>query len=324
MNKLDLLNSTLNELAKDIGESLEKLQGPLLEKIHEVAPHMNMLEIMKLSEKFDSGERERRKAMFATRESSRAKQIIAFLEENNSDYFTLKKAQDLIRTNFRSLSDSQLQKKFVMLRDFERYVSNTDVYRDILLKGGYFVSAATHASTGLTPKDIWLIQNLRTALDDATAERNARMKRNPNNEAWSDISVMGGNTGDMPMEPLKVEQDKTTVNRPKDGKDLDTWIKGKKAPNDTGPVYSGKEFENEKITQEGNLVHKETGNPVPQLYVGSVQTMNGFPEKSLGKPIKFLGRRIWAFSGRGYGHEVEVEGQYGVLSLNGATDKPGK
>jgi hypothetical protein len=147
---------------------------------------------------------------------------------------------------------------------------------------------------------------------------------NKKKEQWSSISVMGGNTEDKPMEPLKVEQDKAVSGKPRDGKELDSWIKQGKAPNDTGPVYSQKSFEDEKITKDGNLIHIDTDKPVPQLYVGSVQHLNGAPDEWIGKPIKFLGRRIWAFAGRGYGHEVEVGGEYGILSLNGVTDKPTK
>lgn len=317
MNKVDLLNHALQELSKTLGESMGKLDDSVSSKMDEEMPHKSKMEQIKMKGEMNRIEKNRNEVMLSACGASRAKEIIKFLDESGP-YFTLKKAQDLVRTNFKLLSDEQLQKKFVMLRDFERYTNNTQAYMEILINGGYFVNASTHASTGLAPKDIWLAQNLKTALDEATAERNIRMKRT--GEAWNDPSVMGGKTDTTMPGLLKVEQS----NRPKDGKELDAWIKQGKAPNDTGPVYSNKEFEEEEITKDGNLVNKETGNPVPQLYVGAIQGMNGVSDKWIGKPIKFLGRMIWAFAGRGYGHEVEVDGSYGVLSLNGVTDKPTK
>lgn len=92
-------------------------------------------------------------------------------------YFTLKKARSLITKNLESLTDLQLQETIVKLRDFHRYTSDTHLYFDILLKGGYFRSATTHASSGVSPKDIWLQQNLSYKLDVALKERKQRIQK---------------------------------------------------------------------------------------------------------------------------------------------------
>jgi hypothetical protein len=219
MKKADLLNSTLLELSKTLGESLDKMDTSLRSQMREEFPHRGKVFQIKMGKKISLIENQHNKAMFAVKEASRAKELIKFLDKK---------------------------------------------------------------------------------------------------EDWSDISVMGGKTGGQPAN--FPEQ----ANRPKDGKELDAWIKQGKAPNDTGPVYSGKNFEDTKVTPEGNLVSAKTGNPFPMLYVGAVQQMNGAPEGWVSKPIKFTGRQIWAFAGRGDAYEVEVDGQYGVLSLNGITDKPTK
>lgn len=82
-------------------------------------------------------------------------------------YFSFRKAKELTRINYFYLSSDQLQKKIVILRDFVRYTTYTTIYLDILVQGGYYVSALTHASQGLYPRDSWLAQNLKISLDEA-------------------------------------------------------------------------------------------------------------------------------------------------------------
>lgn len=91
------------------------------------------------------------------------------------DYFTLKKAQELTRIIPSKLTDEQLQNVYVKARDYLRYIDEPDMTR--LLKGNYYVSATTQASTGFAPKDIWLRANLGTTLDEITAERQKRISK---------------------------------------------------------------------------------------------------------------------------------------------------
>lgn len=92
-------------------------------------------------------------------------------------YFTFNKAKRLISINTKSLSDKKLLEYIVTLRDYERYMKNSHVleYKQILINGGYFVSACTHASTGITPRDMWMIANISNALDEAIIEKKKRM-----------------------------------------------------------------------------------------------------------------------------------------------------
>ena len=94
-------------------------------------------------------------------------------------YFTFNKAKRLISIHAGSLSDKKLLEYIVTLRDYERYMRNSHVleYKQILLDGGYFVSACTYASTGIAPKDIWMINNVSNALDEALTEKKKRMDR---------------------------------------------------------------------------------------------------------------------------------------------------
>lgn len=94
-------------------------------------------------------------------------------------YFTFNKAKRLISIHAKSLSDKKLLEYIVTLRDYERYMRNSHIleYKQILLDGGYFVSARTHASTGIAPKDMWMISNVSNALDEAIIEKKKRMSR---------------------------------------------------------------------------------------------------------------------------------------------------
>ena len=139
-------------------------------------------------------------------------------------------------------------------------------------------------------------------------------------EQWNFVSIEGGKTGGIPASLFAQTQEQSD-GKPKNGNEVDALIKKGEIPNDTGPVYSGKSFEPIPVTKDGNLIHSVTKNPVPKLYVGEIQIMNGAPNEWVNKPISFLGRRIWAFKDRGYAYEVTVNGKYGILSLNGMTDK---
>ena len=93
-------------------------------------------------------------------------------------YFTFNKAKRLISIHAESLSDKKLLEYIVKVRDYERYMKNSHIleYKQILLNGGYFVSACTHTSTGITSKDMWMINNISSALDEALIEKKKRMK----------------------------------------------------------------------------------------------------------------------------------------------------
>lgn len=94
-------------------------------------------------------------------------------------YFTFNKVKRLIFTHAKSLSNKKLLEYIVKLRDYERYMKNSHVleYKQILLNGGYFISACTHALTGIAPRDIWMIVNIPNALDEALVEKKKRMNR---------------------------------------------------------------------------------------------------------------------------------------------------
>ncbi len=94
-------------------------------------------------------------------------------------YFTMSRAERLISKNYSDTSDSQLQKDFVILRDYIRFINDhaTDEHAfNSLIEGGYFASAATAASTGVTPVDAWMKNNLDHALERASKERSARIE----------------------------------------------------------------------------------------------------------------------------------------------------
>jgi len=87
-------------------------------------------------------------------------------------YFTLNKAQNLIRIIPDRLSDNELQKHIVKLRDFKGYIDNQDMPR--LVDGGYWGRVCDPSASGLVPQDIWLQTNLGQMLDIATSERAKR------------------------------------------------------------------------------------------------------------------------------------------------------
>ena len=96
-------------------------------------------------------------------------------------YFTLKKAQDAVRVIPKNLTDEQLQKHIVKLRDYKGYIDRSDMPR--LIEGGYFVGVTDPSATGVVPKDPWLQTNLGQALDEAIAERGRRVVKPPAVEA---------------------------------------------------------------------------------------------------------------------------------------------
>ncbi len=82
-------------------------------------------------------------------------------------YFTLRKAQELIRENNSKLSDEQLHKKSIQLRDYIRFIEIPDEYsRKTLVKGGYYAGVIDQYATGMVPVDPFLHQNLKSTLDD--------------------------------------------------------------------------------------------------------------------------------------------------------------
>lgn len=88
-------------------------------------------------------------------------------------YFTLPRAQNLVRVIPSSLSDAKLQEYIIKLRDFKGYIDSSDMPR--LLSGGYFAVVCDASASGLVPKDIWLQTNLGQALDDAISEKRSRL-----------------------------------------------------------------------------------------------------------------------------------------------------
>jgi len=90
-------------------------------------------------------------------------------------YFTLKGAQELVRIIPQTLSDEQLQKYIVKLRDFKGYINYSDMER--LIKGGYYRQVIDFSATGLVPIDPWLQTNLNYSLNEAIAERDKRRSK---------------------------------------------------------------------------------------------------------------------------------------------------
>lgn len=88
-------------------------------------------------------------------------------------YFTLRKAQELIRKIPSNMSDVQLQKHIVRLLDFKRYIDTGDTPR--LTAGGYYTTVIDASASGVVPQDIWLQTNLGQALDEVIAEREKRL-----------------------------------------------------------------------------------------------------------------------------------------------------
>ena len=87
-------------------------------------------------------------------------------------YFTLKKAQNEARIIPTHLTDEQLQKHIVKLRDYKRYIDTPD--RKRLTQGGYYGLVVSSSASGVVPVDIWLQTNLSYALDEATKEKQNR------------------------------------------------------------------------------------------------------------------------------------------------------
>ena len=90
------------------------------------------------------------------------------------NYFTLKKAQNLVRVIPSRLPDFKLQTYIVQLRDFKGYIDRSDMPR--LISGGYFDGVIDPSASGLVPVDIWLQTNLGQALDEAIREKQRRIK----------------------------------------------------------------------------------------------------------------------------------------------------
>lgn len=82
-------------------------------------------------------------------------------------YFTLRKAQELIRENNSQLSDEKLHKKSIQLRDYIQFIEMPDEYsRKTLVKGGYYAGVIDQYVTGMVPVDPFLHQNLKFTLDE--------------------------------------------------------------------------------------------------------------------------------------------------------------
>ena len=89
-------------------------------------------------------------------------------------YFTLSKAKRLITKDYSEISGAELQKDYVKLRDFTRYIE--DFHWDehaakTLLAGGYFKIVSDPYAKGFVPADLWLYANLKTALNIITARK---------------------------------------------------------------------------------------------------------------------------------------------------------
>jgi hypothetical protein len=97
-----------------------------------------------------------------------------------TDYFTLQKAKKLIGEDNSKLSDEQLHKKSITLRDYIRFIESTDEYsRKTLIKGGYFAGVTDPYTTGLVPADLWLHQNLKFELELVYKEQDRMKKAQP-------------------------------------------------------------------------------------------------------------------------------------------------
>lgn len=88
-------------------------------------------------------------------------------------YFTLRKAQNLVRVIPANLTSWELQRHIVKLRDFKGYIDHSDIPR--LLGGGYFGQVIDASASGLVPLDMWLQTNLGQALDEAVREKQKRI-----------------------------------------------------------------------------------------------------------------------------------------------------
>lgn len=64
-----------------------------------------------------------------------------------------------------------------MLRDFKRYMDDSEIYMDILWNGGYYGVVVDPSASGLYPIDMWLHHNIGYALDEALKERKRRKMR---------------------------------------------------------------------------------------------------------------------------------------------------
>lgn len=92
-----------------------------------------------------------------------------------TDYFTLKKAQELSRENKLKLSDEQLREKSIKVQDYIRLIEGTDEYsRKTLIKGGYYQGLIHPDASGKVPVDIWLLQNLKFTLGEFDKEQQRR------------------------------------------------------------------------------------------------------------------------------------------------------
>ena len=95
-------------------------------------------------------------------------------KNNMKRYFTLKGAQLETRIIPQHLSNDELQRHIVRLRDFKRYIDNRDIQR--LIDGGYYDGVVDSSASGIVPKDIWLQTNLGQSLDEALRERQERFR----------------------------------------------------------------------------------------------------------------------------------------------------
>ena len=93
-------------------------------------------------------------------------------------YFTLKKAQNLLRENWSELADTKLQEKSIQLRDYIQFIEMPDEYsRKTLVKGGYYAGVIDQYVTGVVPVDPWLYSNLKTALEEVYKEKHRRKEK---------------------------------------------------------------------------------------------------------------------------------------------------
>lgn len=124
-------------------------------------------------------------------------------------YFTLKKAQSLIRENNSKLSDEKLHEKSIRLRDYMGFIENPDEYsRKTLVKGGYYTGVIDQYVTGVVPVDPWLHQNLRTTLDEVYKEQNQRKLAKVASAQEVPLTEKKPTHEEKPTEPA---QEKTTV-----------------------------------------------------------------------------------------------------------------
>lgn len=98
------------------------------------------------------------------------------------------------------------------------------------------------------------------------------------------------------------------------GDDIDAHLYDGSMHCDCGRVFSGKKIEPVKTDGAGNLIHQQTGKPVPAVLSVFSVCNSRTPDRLVGMPVYFTGRACWAFSGRGYAYECYIDGQYGWLS----------